>query len=625
MAKPRILIVEDERIVAEDIHRTLRNFGYDVASIVYSGREAIEKAEENTPDLVLMDIKLRGDMDGVEAAKRIRDRFDIPVVYITALAEDSVLQRAKITEPFGYIHKPIGEKELHSSIEIALYKHGMERKLRESEERYRNLVEMMSDVIYSLDKEGKITSVNKAIKTMFGFEPEEVIGRNFTEFAIKEAVEKAREDFKQIREGKSITSETTMIDKKGKLHNVESSSTPMIKDGKVVGSQGIVRDITDRKQMEKERERLQAQLVQSEKMAGIGTLTSGIAHEFNNLLQIVRGHTEFAQRTKRAKDMEEALDIVLNSSDKAVRIIRDLLAFSREEAPEKELCDITEQIEAVLSLIKEQLEKRNIEVVKKYRKIPKIEANKGEIQQVFLNMVTNARDSMLPKGGKLEIRVKQVKGNVEVSFTDKGEGIEKENLGKVFEPFYTTKGAVGGDNKIQGVGLGLSVSYGIVKRHGGTIEVDSEAGKGTTFTIKLPLKGEENKKVKAKDKEKKKRKKPEPMNILVVDDEEDICKMFTKWLSVEGYKVKSTLTGKEAINLVKKKHFNVVFLDIVMPGIPGVEILERIKEISPETKVVMITGSLMKEDLWNELRQKGASGYIQKPFRIEDINKCLAA
>jgi len=117
----------------------------------------------------------------------------------------------------------------------------------------------------------------------------------------------------------------------------------------------------------------------------------------------------------------------------------------------------------------------------------------------------------------------------------------------------------------------------------------------------------------------------EVLNILVVDDEEDICKMFTKWLSLEGHRVTSALTGKKAINLVNKDYFNVVFLDIVMPGIPGVEVLEIIKKISPETKVVMITGSLTKEDSWNELRQKGASGYIQKPFKMEDINKCLVS
>jgi len=245
---------------------------------------------------------------------------------------------------------------------------------------------------------------------------------------------------------------------------------------------------SERKRAEEEKEKLQTQLIHSEKMAGIGTMASGIAHEFNNLLQIVRGHVEFAQRTKKAEHMEEALDIVLKKSDEVAKIIGNLLTFSRPEASEKELCDITEAIESVLSLTEEHLKKNNIEVVRKYEMTPQIEVNKAEMQQVFLNIVTNARDAMLPKGGKLEIETKRIKENLEVSISDTGKGIDKENLGKLFEPFYTTKRAIREDSKFQGTGLGLSVSYGIVKRHGGTIEVKSEMNKGTTFTVKLPLK-----------------------------------------------------------------------------------------------------------------------------------------
>ncbi len=382
-------------------------------------------------------------------------------------------------------------------------------------------------------------------------------------------------------------------------------------------------DITERKRAEEEKEKLQAQLIQSEKIAGIGTLTSGIAHEFNNLLQIMTGHAEFARRTKKPEDMEEALEIVENTSERVSRIIKDLLTFSRRKPLDRERCNIAELVELVLSMIEEQLKKHNIKVVKEYRKTPSVEVNEGELQQVFLNMITNARDAMTDKGGKLEIKVKKVNDNAEVSFTDTGIGIEEENLGRVFEPFYTTKGAVGEDTRTQGIGLGLSVSYGIVERHGGTIEIASEVGRGTTFTVKLPVKGKEVKKSRAKVARKAKKKMPEPQKILVVDDEKAICQMFTKWLSSEGHQVKSALTGKTAISLVKKESFDVVFLDIVMPGISGVEVLERIKEISPKTKVIMITGSLLKKDTWDGLKQKGASGYIQKPFKMEDITKCL--
>ncbi len=374
------------------------------------------------------------------------------------------------------------------------------------------------------------------------------------------------------------------------------------------------------KREKEEKEKLLVQLIQSVKMAGVENLASGIAHEFNNLLQIMKGHAEFAQRTKKAEDMEEALDIVLKASDKIENLIKDLLAFSRKESFEKVLCDITEPLESVLSLTEEDFKKHNIEVVRKYEKSSAVEVNKVEMQRVFLNMVTNARDAMLPMGGNLEVGVKHAGENVEVRFTDTGKGIKDANLRRVFEPFYTTHVEVEKDSWLKGIGLGLSVSYRIVKRHGGMIEVESEIGKGTTFTVKLPAMGE---RAEEKREERKEMAKPESKNILIVDDEEEICRMFTKWLSLDGHRVKSALTGRDAVDLIKKDSFNVVFLDVVMPGVPSIEVLEEIKNISPETKVVMITGKLMDKDLLSDLMQKGAIGYLQKPFKIEDIKEII--
>ena len=169
-----------------------------------------------------------------------------------------------------------------------------------------------------------------------------------------------------------------------------------------------------------------------------------------------------------------------------------------------------------------------------------------------------------------------------------GRGIEEENKSRVFEPFYSTKGAIGG-SEIPGVGLGLSVSYGIIQRHGGSIKVKSQVGRGATFTIKFPIR-KARLTIKKDEYEKMKRKrKLKPLNILIVDDEEEICSMFTKWLIHEGHRVESTLTGKKALSLAKKSHFDVVFLDIVMPGLPAIDALEKIKEISPKTKVIMMT------------------------------------
>jgi len=498
-----------------------------------------------------------------------------------------------------------------------------EEALRDSEEKISTILKKSPIPTAVGGSDGSIISFNEALETLIGYKRSEI--NDTTDWAKKLYPNKKYREFveKNIKQAligdKQGCTEFTITCKDGSIKVVDFH-TSFFKDGLVIQ----MVDITERKKTEEEKERLQAQLIHSEKMAGIGTLTGGIAHEFNNLLQIMSGHAEFAQRTKKPEDMEEALEIVGNTSDRVSKIIKDLLSFSRREPLERKHCHIAELVEFVLSMTEEQLKKHNIKVVREYRKTLKVEVNKGELQQVFLNMVTNARDAMLPKGGRLAIKVKKVKDNVEVSFADTGIGIESENLSKVFEPFYTTKGAVGGDTRIQGIGLGLSVSYGIVERHGGTIEVESKVGKGTTFTIRLPAKVEKAKERVVKEKSKPKAKMTKPRSVLVVDDEEEICKMFTKWLSTEGHNVKSSTTGKKALDLVKKESFDIVFLDIVMPGIPAIDTLAEMKGISLKTKIFMITGKLVDKELWKELKAEGASGYLQKPFKIEDIKNCLA-
>jgi len=478
--KTQILVVEDEQIVAADIKMSLIRLGYDVCGIAVSGKEAIKKAAEIRPDLVLMDIVLEGKMDGIEAAEIIRSRLNIPIIYLTAHADNKTIERAKITEPFGYIVKPFEDRELKSIIEIAIYKNKIGNMLKESEAFNFALFQYNPIETIVVDREGRVAKSNLAKRKSGGKLPNigDVMYKNY---AGKHETDMHAELMECIASSKK--KEFPELKYGDKYLNISIAPFP---NGAIITSQ----DITERKRAEEEKEKLQAQLIHSEKMAGIGTLASGIAHEFNNLLQIMRGYTEFAQKTKRQKDIEEALDIVIHNADRATKIIKDLLTFSRHEVSGKEQSDIIEPIESVLSLTEDQLRKHNIEVIREYRIIPPIRINKTELQQVFLNMVTNARDAMLPKGGILKIDVSQNSENVEIRFCDSGRGIAQENLGKIFEPFFTTKGAAGADSELQGTGLGLSVSYGIVKKHGGTIEVESKTGSGTTFTIKLPAKEE---------------------------------------------------------------------------------------------------------------------------------------
>lgn len=225
MTETQILIVEDESIVAEDIRRTLQSLGYNVPYVVSSGEEAIKKVKENSPDLVLMDIMLKGEMDGIEAAGQIRSHFNIPVVYLTAYSDDKILERAKITEPFGYIIKPFKERELQINIEIALYEHKMEKKLKESKEWYFTTLKSISDGVIATDPKGRVLFLNPAAQSMIGWEQEEATGKPLKDVfnIISERTEKANQTVLIAQDGTRMhigTTSDAIKDDKGNIMGI---------------------------------------------------------------------------------------------------------------------------------------------------------------------------------------------------------------------------------------------------------------------------------------------------------------------------------------------------------------------------------------------------------------------
>ncbi len=251
MVNARILIVEDEGIIAEDVRWRLRNLGYTVPAVVASGKEALKKAKELKLDLVLMDIMLRGTMDGIETAAQIRSQYDIPVVFMTSYADEKTVERAKKTEPFGYIIKPVEEKKLQSVISIALYKYTMERKLRESEEKYRLITETSIDGIYQVDTTGKFVFVNKSFVKMFGYPRKDLIGKNFAILLPSKSIPLLQKWTEEVLSGKAVKNEVHAKHKKGYEVQVILSAVPITKGGKIVGLTGIMKDITERREVEK--------------------------------------------------------------------------------------------------------------------------------------------------------------------------------------------------------------------------------------------------------------------------------------------------------------------------------------------------------------------------------------
>lgn len=876
----KVLIVEDENIIAGEIQDILVRLGYEVTGIASSGEEAIGKVAETHPDIVLMDIVLKGNMDGVNSAEQIKAVFDIPVVYLTAYADENILQRAKITEPYGYILKPFEERELHTNIEIGLYKHRIgkelkesqqwmreekakseaiieamgdglsiqdtnyrvlyqnrvhknlvgdhigalcyeayekkeqrcegcpvclafkdggihtvervaptdkgiiyaeitasplrdftgkivagielvrditkrklaEEAMRESEERYRNLIENAHDMIQSVGLDGRFIFVNKSWLTTTGYTTDDLKTITIFDIIHPDHKDKCMEIFEKVISGETVDNiEATFISKDGRRLDVEGNVNGRFVGGKVVATQGIFRDITERKKMEaqilqakqdweesfntitdmitvhdkdfniilankaaqkilglpfisatkekcyeyyhgtacppsgcpscqtlitgmpasseifephlnmfieieaiprfdsnhqvigvihvvrditarkkaeEERDRLEAQLRHSQKIEAIGTLTAGISHEFNNILTAIIGYGEFLQEgIDEDNPLRTYVDMVHASAIRAANLTQGLLAYSRKQIIKPKpvrLNEIVKNIGILLSrLIGENIELRKILADKDLV----VMADAGQIEQVLMNLATNARDAM-PDGGLLTIETGHMELNDEfikahdygkpgnyasISITDSGAGMDEKTRERIFEPFFTTK-ELG-----KGTGLGLAMVYGIIKQHEGYITVYSGPGKGTTFKIYLPVikmgvedtKSVENPRIKGGEE-----------TVLVAEDDFAVRKLVKDILRRSGYKVITAEDGEDAVNKFKenKEEIQLILLDVIMPGKDGKEAYKEIKNINPDIKTLFLSG--YTKDLLNEkgILEEGLN-FIAKPVSHNELLK----
>ncbi len=370
--------------------------------------------------------------------------------------------------------------------------------------------------------------------------------------------------------------------------------------------------------------RTRDQLVHSEKIAALGTLAGGVAHEFNNLLCMMQGYAELAVKKNDIETFKKATNVVLNASERGKTIAQNLLSFSRRTESKNDLTSLVDAMEETLTLVERDIEKDNIKIVRKYSEVPDIVCDVSLIQQVLLNMIINARHAMQGEGGTLSVSIYRDDEYAVIEISDTGKGIKKEIQEKIFEPFFTTKG-VWGDDEVPGTGLGLSVSLGVIQSHNGKIEIDSVDGEGATFKIKLPLLvTKKNLPVVAEsiEKDEQSESSKSAASVLVVDDEEVIRDLLCEMLRLAGHKAKIVSDGKSAIKLCRKESYDIVFVDIMMPGLNGVDTVRRIQKINDNTKVAFITGL----NLDNKSKLKfDISGHecIKKPFKLSEINEVI--
>jgi PAS domain S-box-containing protein len=498
-----------------------------------------------------------------------------------------------------------------------------EEALRESEERYRDLVENAHDIIYSHDLEGNYTSINKAGEQITGYTREEALALNLVDTIAPEFMDKGREMLRRKLAGERVTAyETEIIAKDGRRVAVEANTKLVRLDGVPVGVQGIARDITERKRMEKALRESEEQLRQSQKMEAIGQLAGGVAHDFNNLLTAIIGYSSLAmRRLSEDHPVQSYLEEIKKGGDRAANLTRQLLAFGRKQLLQPLLLDLNDVVRDMQKMLK-LLIGEDIQLVAKLNPdLHRIKADPGQVEQVLVNLVVNARDAM-PKGGTITIETSNVELDAAyagkhigltpgdyamLAISDTGVGMDHATQDHIFEPFFTTK------EKGKGTGLGLSTVYGIVKQSGGNISVYSEPDKGTTFKVYLPQIDAKVESSVIPSGESIVRFGTE--TVLLVEDEDMVRNLAAQLLKESGYHVLEANGGEEALGICKehKETIDLLITDVVMPKMSGKDVADQLKTFHPETRVIFMSGYTDEAIVHHGIVDSDIA-FIQKPF-----------
>ncbi|MEH2201780.1 hybrid sensor histidine kinase/response regulator [Nostoc sp.] len=498
MGQARILVVEDEVIVARTIASQLSQLGYIVTGTASSGKVAIAKASETQPELVLMDIILKGEMDGIATASQIREQLDVPVIFLTAYGDDRTLERAKITQPFGYIVKPFTTKDLRIAIEIGLLQHQLERELRENRDRLATLLNSMSDAVIATNEQGKVTFINPAAEALTGWQQKDALGNEATKIfhLVNEVTDTILENpiTKVLREQQVVYLEefTYLIRKDGKRVPIGDSASPLKgRPDQINGVVVVFWDLSERQQTKL----LEQALEKEQELNRLKSLfISTVSHEFRNPLTVIQTAVELIEM-QGANLTDAKRGIYLKRIQGAVqsleKLMEEVLFMGRAESEKLVYNPAPLNLEEFCrELIKDfSLVENNVcEIVFTCNSdCTDAVMDEGLLHYMFGNLLSNAV-KYSPRGGKIQLDLicDPIEKVAIFSVQDRGLGIPEPDQDRLFESFYRASNV----QSIQGTGLGLVIVKRCVDAHKGQISVTSQVGVGTTFTIILPLNSE---------------------------------------------------------------------------------------------------------------------------------------
>jgi len=514
---------------------------------------------------------------------------------------------------------------------IAIDNARLYQEVKGSEERYRDLFANAYDLIFTLDRQLRILSINKVGSVLTGYAEEQLRGRPLREIAAADAWDEAEPRFADLLMGHPIQPFELQLRRHDDERVLLEVSARLVNDrGKARSIHCIARNLTERR-------RLEEQLIHSEKLSAIGQLVAGVAHELNNPLTSISGYTQLMLRDTGLRDeVRSDLKHINIQADRAARIVQNLLVFAREHKPERRMVNLNEEFRNTLSLRSYQLRVDNITVLNQVEtELPMTVADPFQIQQVMLNLINNAHQAMTERGGPgiLTLRTfvttlpaadngTTTPPMVVLSVGDNGVGIPARDLKRIFDPFFTTK-PVG-----QGTGLGLSICFGIVQEHGGRIWAESELDVGTTVYVALPLLNDTDvldgeALIDGGVDESEARL---TCHVLVVDDEEPVANLLARLLRELGHQPTVVNSGIEALELIAREQFDLILSDVKMPGMSGFELHQTIKQTNPElaARLVFVTGDMLSAATQARIAQSG-NPYIAKPFAIERLETLVRA
>jgi two-component system NtrC family sensor kinase len=505
---------------------------------------------------------------------------------------------------------------------IAIENARLYEQVRLSEQRYKGLFANAYDLIFTLDPALRITSMNRAGEQLTGYRVDELIGRPLEALCTAESWRGVLPHLLSLLAGRGVQPfEVELGRRDGELIALEVSAQGVQNGVGVKGIHCIARDLTVRR-------RLEQQLIQSEKLSAIGQLVAGVAHELNNPLTSVSGYAQLLLRDKSIHDEpRQDIEQIHTQSERAAKIVQNLLIFAREHKPERRLVSVNEALRSALALQSYQLKVDNIGVVLELdADLPPTTADSHQLQQVFLNLITNARHAMVERGGRgtLTLRTLVELGQsgelIRVEVSDTGIGIPEQDLQKIFNPFFTTK-PVG-----QGTGLGLSICFGIVKEHDGQIWAESQLGAGTRVSITLPVRELAAPQPDVAPKAPAAEEPEKALSVLVVDDEEPVVRLVARLLRDLGHRATLVTSGEAALEALGRASFDIVLCDVKMPGLNGFELAAAIRDRDSELadRVIFVTGDTLSPSTRSRLEQSG-NLYIPKPFSIEQLEQALQA